>query len=365
MLFPSRIAFRLIMLVCALSCVFSLAVAQEDLTETTYDEAGMIISVSHPSDWVSEARPDGLYLANTPDALTTLLAGEGSLPLGTIGFILYAPSLVDTLDLPEDADNAAALEALIAVRGLPEFSTGTVYDGSPAVVFYQKPEFIGASTDIYAYDFSMGTIFVAMVNTDVDYEITQAVLESVALSIENENSDPTDDQPREATLSVPTAADPTQAFTLTAQLPAGWADFYEEETGAWLLASSPEALSVAMTGIGEYERGQTVIVVGLPTLLQSLEIDPTLPVDEVVSAIGATLEVEAFAALVEGYDVPVAQASILLDSMINGGADIFAFDFADGAVIAVVQPNDGSGAVGVNEILRSFVLTIEAIEEEE
>lgn len=361
---------RFIGLVCALLLSVWMSAAQDDLTDTLYTENDITVSVTHPTDWVSEINEEGLFLANTEEALSTLMSGSGELARGLIGYIVYAPSLVDTLDLPEDADNVAALEALIAVRGLPEFSTGTVYDGSPAVVFYQKPEFVGASTDIFGYDFDGTIIFVAMVNTDVDYEITQGVLDSVALTnVAGEQGDGSDaetggDEPREVVLSIPTVDDETLSYTLTVELPAGWQELYEEETGAILLASSEAALEIASTGEGEYERGETVIVVGLPDLLTSLEIDPMGSVDAVVSELGIALGVDAFPALLEGYDVPVAQASILSEDMINGGADIYAFGFEDGLLIAVVQPNDGSGASGVNDILRSLKLTIDPTEEE-
>lgn len=370
--FPARFILnrlRFTVLVCALMMSVWLVAAQADLTETEFTEGGFTVTLTHPADWVSDTDDEAFYLANTPAALEILMAGSGALETGTIGYIVYAPSVIETLALPDDADNVAALEAFIDVRGLPEFSTGTVYDGNPAVVFYQKPEFDGASTDIFAYDFESNIIFVAMVNTDVDYEITQGVLDSVALtgeaSAETDGSEvEASDEPREVVIEVENPDDVTLSYVLTVTLPAGWQELYEEETGAILLASSENALEIASTGEGDYERGETVIVIVLPDVLVSLDVDPLGAVDAVVSEVGISLGVDAFPALLEGFDVPVAQAAILNEDMINGGADIYAFGFEDGALVAVIQPNDGSGAIGVNDILQSLSLTLEATEEE-
>jgi|GEM_PF-2640915 len=363
-------SLRFIGLLCALVICAYVSVAQDELTETTFTEDGLTVSVTHPTNWFSASDDEALYLSNTESALEVLATGEGSLERGIVGYIVYAPSLVDTLDLPEGADNVAALEALIALRGLPEYSSGEVYSGDPALVFFQKPAFDGASTDLYGYEFDETIIFVAMVNTDVDYEITQAVLDSVALTT-GEVDEAASEEPRELVVTVTDVEDEAITYDFTATLPVGWVEFYDEETGTLILASSTAALDIASaaaleaiaTAEGEtsdpdaeaaYERSDSVIVIVLPTVLKGLEVDTTESVDMVLTAFAATLGIEAFPSLTEREGITVADAPVISENIIGGSANLYAYAFPDGVVITIVHPNDGSGNPETSDVLRSI-----------
>jgi len=377
-------SLRFIGLLCALVICAYVSAAQDELTETAFTEDGLTVSVTHPTNWFSASDDEALYLSNTQSALEVLATGEGSLERGIVGYIVYAPSLVDTLDLPEDADNVAALEALIALRGLPEYqySSSTVYSGDPALVFFQKPEFDGAGTDLYGYEFDETIIFVAMVNTDVDYEITQPILDSVALTT-GEVDEAASDEPRELVVTVTDVEDEAITYDFTATLPVGWVEFYDEETGTLILASSTAALDIASAAALEaiaaaegetsdtdadaqvaYERSDSVIVIVLPSVLKGLELDTTESASLVLTAFAATLGIEVFPSLTEREGITVADAPVISENIIGGSANLYAYAFPDGVVITIVHPNDGSGNPETSDVLRSIGYGISVAEEE-
>jgi hypothetical protein len=321
------------------------------------------LSISHPEDWVTFSDEEALYLASTQAVLDASLEPSGSVERGATGVIVFAPSTAAALDLPEDSSAADSLAAFLKREGLRSPS-GEVYDGDPAISFnvfpvqanneidFEIPFIAGASVDAFAFEREGTFIFVLLISTDDVFALSEAIWDTLTLtsvdavpageatSVEGDFVLPVDDNGKQL------------AFSAT--LPEGWESLWDEETGVLVLASSSAALDAATGASDEYERGDSALIITLPPGLRALDINPFDSADLVFTAYAATLEIEAYPAFVEGFDVFTAQSYIAGESLPGGQANLYAFGFPAGVVTVMVQDVLGASNPDVNDVLHSL-----------
>ncbi|MBK8033707.1 MAG: hypothetical protein IPK17_30255 [Chloroflexi bacterium] len=341
--------------------------AAQDVPEleavATISDAVGTLSINYPEDWVTFSSEEALYVANAPAMLDASLERSGSVKRGATGVILFAPGTAATLDLPEASSAADALAAFLERQGLRSPS-GEVYDGDPAISFglfpvqangeldFGIPFIEGASVDAFAFEREGTFIFVLLISTDDVFALSEAMWDTLTLT-SGDAVPESEETVAEGDFVLP-VDDNGRQFAFSATLPEGWEALWDEETGVLVLASSGAALDVATGASDDYERGDSALIVTLPPGLRALEINPFDSADLVFTAYAATLEIEAYPAFVEGFEVFTAQAYIAGESLPGGQASLYAFGFPAGVVTVMVQDVLGASNPDVNDVLHSL-----------
>jgi hypothetical protein len=362
-------SLRQVSLVCILA-LFALLPgtlsAQSDIelnATATLSDDDWTVSINHPEDWVSVSTDEALFLADTQAALDVAMAGKGVIEPDSTGVIIFAPATATLLDLPDDAGSDDALTAFLEVLGL-QSPSGEVYAGNPAISFnlYESQEdgtvdfgaqlFEGSTVDALAFEQQDTFIFVIVISNSDVFALTEAMWDSLTLTAAD--AAPADDAAASEGEFVYLVEDNGKEFAFSATLPAGWVSSVDDETGTIILASSEAALAVASGDGDELERGDTALVVTLPTGLRALEINPADSADLVFTAYAATLGIEAYPSFVEGFDVFTANGWLGGDNLPGGQALLYAFGFPAGVVTVMVQEVNGSSNPDTNAVIQSI-----------
>ncbi len=329
----------------------------------TISDAAGTLSINYPEDWVTFSSEEALYVANAQAMLDASLGQTGSVKRGATGVILFAPATAATLDLPEGSSAAAALTVFLEREGLRSPS-GEVYAGDPAISFglfpvqandeidFGIPFIEGASVDALAFEREETFIFVLLISSDDVFALSEAMWDTLTLT-SGDAVPESEETVAEGDFVLP-VDDNGRQFAFSATLPEAWESLWDEETGVLVLASSGAALDVATGASDEYARGDSALIVTLPPGLRALEINPFDSADLVFTAYAATLEIEAYPALVEGFEVFTAQSYIAGESLPGGQANLYAFGFPAGVVMVMVQDVLGASNPDVSDVLCSL-----------
>lgn len=335
-----------------------------ELPETaTLSDDTWTVSINHPEGWVSTSTEDGLFLADTQDALDKTVAGGGNIAIDSTGIIVFSPAIASLLELPDDAAADDALTAFLDILGL-QSPSGEVYSGDPAVSFnlyesqddgtvdFGSPLFEMSTVDAFAFEREDTFIFVFVISNSDVFELTEAMWDTLTLT-------PADAAPTDETVAsegefIHLVEDDGREFAFSATLPEGWVSSVDEETGTIILASSEAALAVASGDGDELERGDTALVVVLPSGLRALDINPADSADLVFTAYAATLGIEAYPSLVEGFEIFTANGWLGGDNLPTGEAMLYAFGFPAGVVTVLVQEVNGSSNPDTRSVLESI-----------
>lgn len=321
------------------------------------------LSISHPEDWVTFSDEEALYLASTQAVLDASLERSGSVKHGATGVIVFAPGTAAALDLPEESSAGDALAAFLDREGLRSPS-GEVYEGDPAISFglfpvqaddsidFGIPFIEGASIDAFAFEREDTFIFVLLISTDDVFALSEAMWDTLTLT--SGEAVPESEGTVAAGDFVLPVDDDGRQLAFSATLPEGWESVWDEETGVLVLASSSAALDVATGAGGEYERGDSALIITLPPGLRALEINPFDSADLVFTAYAATLDIEAYPSFVEGFEVFTAQSYIAGENLPGGQANLYAFGFPAGVVTVMVQDVLGASNPDVSDVLDSL-----------
>lgn len=321
------------------------------------------LSINYPEAWVSFSDEKALYLASTESALDVTRALDGTLNPDETGVIIFAPGTAAALDLPEDSSAVDALSVFLDQERL-QSPSDEIYRGDPARTFNLFPVqpdgnidfgdmlIDNAGVDAFVFERENTFIFVFFISNSDVFAIQEAMWQGLTLT----SSGP--GQKTEGTSAagdfVLSVEDDGTEYAFNATLPEGWEPLFDEETGTLILASSKAALDVA-TGKGdEYERGDSALIITLPTGLRALDINPFDSADLVFTAYAATLGIEAYPSFAEGFEVFTAQGYIAGESLPGGQANLYAFGFPAGVVTVMIQDVLGASNPDVNDLLRSI-----------
>lgn len=335
-----------------------------ELPETaTLSDDTWTVSINYPEGWVSTSTEDGLFLADTQDALDKTVEGGGNIAIDSTGIIVFSPAIASLLELPDDAAADDALTAFLDILGL-QSPSGEVYSGDPAVSFnlyesqddgtvdFGSPLFEMSTVDAFAFEREDTFIFVFVISNSDVFELTEAMWDSLTLTAADATA--TDEAATSDGEFIHLVEDNGREFAISATLPEGWVSSIDEETGTIILASSEAAMAVAMGESDELERGDTALIVVLPTGLRALDINPADSADLVFTAYAATLGIEAYPAFVEGFEVFTANGWLGGENLPGGQALLYAFGFPAGVVTVMVQEVNGSSNPDTNTVLQSI-----------
>ncbi len=320
------------------------------------------VSINHPEGWVSTSTEDALYLADTQEALDFTIEGSGTLEPDSIGMILFSPALTSLLGLQGDVETDEALSQFLTLMEMRSPS-GEVYDGNPAISFnlyrlksdgsvdLSEPIVEGSTIDALAFERDDEFIFVLLISNSDVFALTEAMWDTLTLIAADATA--TDEAATSDGEFIHLVEDDGKELAFSVTLAEGWVSSVDEETSTIILASSESALAVAMGEGDELERGDTALVVVLPPGLRALEINPADSADLVFTAYAATLGIEAYPSLVEGFAVFTANGWLGGDTLPGGEANLYAFGFPAGVVTVMVLEVNGSSNPDTRAVLES------------
>ncbi|MEP7292781.1 MAG: hypothetical protein ABI835_13445, partial [Chloroflexota bacterium] len=344
---------------CLLTLLLALSVsplwAQETpaLTRTAQLETdnGLTLAVSFPKGWVTTSNEINLFIASSPTALEQLQSGQVTEPDG-VGIVLYLPEILDQLNLPRTTpaeETLAAFNEAAGLEGEIQLLPNTLIPVAAGIVTVTDNPDNGGF--IAALEFPNGTVIVAAQPSEAVDATVLAILDSITLT--GDAPTPTETVPNgeaeTATFSIDQQSGSAQ---LSIDLPAGWLYNYDEDLETIYVGTTENALVQAASATAQFEEGEIAISIGLPALLEQLDISSDADPEAVVQGFIDVTNSRGTVRTDDSFAVPAAHAAVTGQTASTSG-DVYSLQFEAGTLLIGVQP-PGSVTAAILDTLHSI-----------